>query len=135
MNGRRFWIHLCCDDVSALTDNARVGVQIEGMKHFRRRLETAAQLLSLYQSSRKKLSLIGRTKSSNRLADGLIAFDTIEAGGSHRDAAIAVNGYEMVNRDWGQSGSYLEDSTRRLIYRANHLVEGGYREFLTMKNP
>lgn len=134
MGGDRFWIHLYCENARVVNDRARVGVQIEGMKHFQRRLDTAAQLLSLYQSSGKKLSLIGRNKSSKRLADGLIAYDIIQAGGSHKDAAIAVYGRATVKQNWNQTGSYLEDTTRRLIHRANHLVKTGYRDFLTKKN-
>lgn len=134
MGGERFWIHLYCENARAVNDRTRVGVQIEGMKHFQRRLDTASQLLSLYQSSGKKLSLIGRNKSSKRLADGLIAFDIIQDGGSHRDAAIGVYGFDTVSENWSQSGSYLEDATRRLIHRAHHLVDSGYCEFLTKKN-
>lgn len=134
IGGRRFWIHLYCKDAAIMSDKVRVGVQIDGMKHFRRRLDTAAQLLSLYQSSGKKLSLIGRNKSSKRLANGLIAFDIIADGGTHRDVAIGVYGYETVAENWGQSGAYLEDNIRRLIYRANHLVDAGYRDFLTKKD-
>jgi len=134
LGGDRFWIQLRCKDPLVFSDSARVGVRIAGMKHFKRRLDTAAQLLSLYQSSGNNLSLIGRNKNSKRLADGLNAFDIVQAGGSHKDVAVAVYGEETVMRDWAQSGSYLEDATRRLIYRANHLVKEGYRGFLTKKN-
>jgi len=134
MGGERFWIHLYCENPRSVTDHARIGVQIDGMKHFQRRLDTASQLLSLYQSSGKKLSLIGRNKSSKRLADGLVAYDIVQDGGSHRDAAISVYGFDTVSENWSQTGSYLEDATRRLIHRANHLVDTGYRVFLTKKN-
>lgn len=134
MGGERFWIHLYCENARAVNDRARIGVQIDGMKHFQRRLDTASQLLSLYQSSGKKLSLIGRNKSAKRLADGLIAYDIVQDGGSHRDAAIGVYGFEIVSKNWSQTGSYIEDATRRLINRAKHLVDSGYREFLTKKN-
>ena len=78
--------------------------------------------------------MIGRSRNSKRLADGLVAFDIIAAGGSHRDVAIALQGKEDAAEKWGQPGAYLEDWTRRLIHRATHLVDGGYMEFLTKKS-
>lgn len=134
INGAYFWIQLYCKRPKALIENARIGVEIDGVKHFQRRLDTAKQLLSLYQSSGRDLSLIGRTKPSKRLTYGLVALDIIAAGGTHKDVALCTLGANKVEQDWGTPGHYLEDWTRKLIARANALSQGGYRRFLTKKS-
>ena len=133
MRGQRFWVQLYCDRPASLGDSGCVGLKINGAKYYKRRLDTADQLLSLYQSTGGKLSLIGRSKDTTRLTQGLIAYDIEQSGGTHRDIAMAIYGRELIAREWGSSGRYYEDWTRRLVNRVHSLVNSGYKEFLTKK--
>ena len=76
LSGQRFWIQLHCQSDAIPGETGRVGIRIDGTAGMKRRLDTAAQLLSLYKSSDRKPPLIGRTKNSTRLANALLAFDT-----------------------------------------------------------
>jgi len=133
LSGRRFWVQLVCDAPAMAGERCAVGIRIDGVRHYKRRLDTASQLLSLYQSTGGKLSLIGRSRDSTRLAQGLMAVDIIEAGGRHRDVAEAIYGKEKVAERWGAASRYYEDWSRRLIARAFFLVNEGYRDLLAKK--
>jgi hypothetical protein len=133
MSGQRFWVQLFCENPASLGDSGCVGLKIDGTKYYKRRLDTADQLLSLYQSTGGKLSLIGRRKDTTRLTHGLIANDIMRSGGSHRDVATAIYGAKLIGKEWGSPGRYYEDWTRRLVNRVHNLVDEGYKEFLTKK--
>ncbi|MEL7546098.1 MAG: DUF2285 domain-containing protein [Pseudomonadota bacterium] len=134
LSGERFWVQLICKKPAAIADFGAVAVSIKGAKHMKRRLDTADQLLALYHSTGANLSLIGRSKNTERLTQGLLAFDILQAGGSHRDIAEAVYGQQKVAARWGGPSQYYEDWTRRLVSRVHHLIEGGYRDMLARKS-
>ncbi len=127
------WIQLYCDAPKTHGDEGSVILQIDRLNNYRRRLDTVDQLLSLYRSHECEPSMMVRGRESTRLEFGLRAYDIISAGGSHRDVAIALLGYQRVVDTWGMSGHYVEDWTRRLINRSRDLVNGEYKTFLTKK--
>lgn len=131
--GRRFWVQLLCETAYPAGEICSIGVRIDGARHYKRRLDTANQLLSLYHSAGGKISLIGRSRDSTRLAQGLIAFDIVEAGGSRRDVAEAVFGPDKIAERWGEPSRYYEDWARRLIARARFMVNEGYLGLLGKK--
>ncbi|PCI53378.1 MAG: hypothetical protein COB36_13150 [Alphaproteobacteria bacterium] len=73
--GDRFWIQLFCKDCKLTGENVHIEFHINPDDGAERRLDTAAQLLSLYRSSGRKLALIGRKKNSQNLAEALVALD------------------------------------------------------------
>ncbi len=60
--------------------------------------------------------------------DACIVHDCIITGATYREAALALYGPEMAQRDWRSSG--IRDRIRRHRFRAQQLISGGYREFL-----
>lgn len=138
LNGHRFWIQLFCDSDLPSGENAEISIRIDSAKHMRRRLDTAAQLLSLYRSNDGKLSLIGRRQNSKSLVNVLTAFDIWNGferpKGDLKDIAEAVVGRARVDSDWGVNDRALKAQVRRLLARADRLIDGEYRSFLTKKN-
>ncbi len=138
LNGHRFWIQLFCDSDLPPGENAEIGIRIDSARHMRRRLDTAAQLLSLYRSNDGKLSLIGRRQNSNTLVNALIAFDILNGferpKGDLKDIAEAIVGKARVNADWGVNDRALKAQIRRSLARADRLIGGEYMAFLTKKN-
>lgn len=133
LSGKRFWVQLHCKNPVPLNDHGCVGLSIRGAKHLKRRLDTADQLLSLYHSTGGKISLIGRMRNSKRLSHGLVAFDIVKAGGTHRDVAEIVFGATTVSGRWGDKDQHFENWSRKLIARVNTLVAGGYLDLLNKK--
>ena len=131
--GRRFWVQLVCEAPRSRAENCAIAVRIDSIRHYQRRLDTASQLLSLYHSAGGKISLIGRSRDSTRLAQGLIAIDIVNAGGSHRDVAEAIYGADKVAERWGGPSCYYEDWARRLVARARFMVNEGYLGLLGKK--
>jgi len=131
--GRRFWVQLVCDRPASVGERCAIEVKINSTLHYQRKLDTANQLLSLYHSAGGKISLIGRSRDSTRLAQGLIAIDIVNAGGSHRDVAEAIYGADKVAERWGGPPHYYEDWARRLVARARFMVNEGYLGLLSKK--
>ena len=131
--GRRFWVQLVCDSPASVGERCAIEVKINSTRHYQRKLDTASQLLSLYHSAGGKISLIGRSRDSTRLSQGLIAIDIVNAGGSHRDVAEAIYGAEKVAERWGGESRYYEDWARRLVARARFMVNEGYLDLLAKK--
>lgn len=138
LNGNRFWIQLFCDSDLPSGENAEIGIRIDSTRYMRRRLDTAAQLLSLYRSNDGKLSLIGRRQNSNTLVNALTAFDIWNGferpKGDLKDIAEAIVGKARVNADWGVNDRALKAQIKRSLARAERLIGGEYRAFLTKKN-
>lgn len=138
LNGHRFWIQLFCDSDLPPGENAEIGIRIDNAKYMRRRLDTAAQLLSLYRSNDGKLSLIGRRQNSNALVNALTAFDIWNGferpKGDLKDIAEAIVGKARVEADWGVNDRALKAQIKRSLARADRLIGGDYRSFLTKKN-
>lgn len=138
LNGERFWIHLYSIKRAPPDDYAVIDVRFDGAKHMRRRLDTAAQLLSLHRSAGGKLSLIGRRRNTGRLIDAMTAYDIWngfeQPKGGLRDIAIALSGEARVKEDWTGSSRYLKDVARRARDRGARLVDGGYKALLSRKN-
>ncbi len=138
LNGHRFWIQLfCCSDLPR-SEHTAISIRIDNAKYMRRRLDTAAQLLSLYRSHDGKLSLIGRRQNSNALVNALTAFD-IQNGferprGDLKDIAEAIVGKARVEADWGVNDRALKAQIKRALARADRLIGGDYRSFLSRKN-
>ena len=133
LGGRRFWVQLLCENPASVGERCAIEVKINSTQHYQRKLDTASQLLSLYHSAGGKLSLIGRSRDSTRLAQGIIAIDIVNAGGSHRDVADAIYGAEKVAERWGGPSRYYEDWARRLVARARFMVNEGYLSLLGKK--
>jgi len=138
LNGHRFWIQLFCDTDLPPGENAEIGIRIDNARYMRRRLDTAAQLLSLYRSNNGQLSLIGRRHNSNLLINALTAFD-IRNGferpkGDLKDIAEAIVGKARVDADWGVNDRALKAQIKRTLARADRLIGGDYKSFLTKKN-
>lgn len=132
--GRRFWIQLYCENCKLVGESAHLGFEFDSQVELApRRLDTAAQLLSLYRSSGRKLALIGRKKNAKPLADALTALDIHAGGGDSRDISIALEGSDRVEADWISSGCYLKERARRALRRGNEYVSGKYLELLTKK--
>lgn len=138
LNGHRFWIQLFCDSDLPPGENAEIGIRIDNAKYMRRRLDTAAQLLSLYRSNDGKLSLIGRRQNSNSLVNALTAFDIWNGferpKGNLKDIAEAIVGKARVEADWGINDRALKAQIKRSLARADRLIGGDYRSFLNKKN-
>lgn len=137
LNGRRFWIQLFCDQDVPVGEFAEVKIRLDGAKHMGRRLDTAAQLLSLHRSIGGKLSLIGRRQNSNALVNALIAHD-IWTGferpkGDLKEIADATFGKVRVKADWGQNDRAMKAQIRRSLARAERYIAGDYRAFLAKK--
>ncbi len=138
LNGNRFWIQLFRDSDLPPGETAEIGIRIDNARHMGRRLDTAAQLLSLYRSNDGKLSLIGRRQNSNALVNALTAFDIWNGferpKGDLKDIAEAIVGEARVNADWSVNDRALKAQIRRSLARAERLIGGDYRTFLTKKN-
>ena len=127
-----------CDTDLPPGENAEIGIRIDNARYMRRRLDTAAQLLSLYRSNNGQLSLIGRRHNSNSLINALTAFD-IRNGferpkGDLKDIAEAIVGKARVDADWGVNDRALKAQIKRTLARADRLIGGDYKSFLTKKN-
>lgn len=131
--GRRFWVQLVCESPASVGERCAIEVKINSTHHYQRKLDTASQLLSLYHSAGGKISLIGRSRDSTRLAQGLIAVDIVNAGGTYRDVAEAIYGTDKVAERWGEPSHYYEDWARRLVARARFMVNEGYLDLLKKK--
>jgi hypothetical protein len=137
LNGRRFWIQLFCDQDVPVGEFAEVKIRLDGAKHMGRRLDTAAQLLSLHRSIGGKLSLIGRRQNSNALVNALIAHDIWNgferAKGDLKEIAYTTFGAHRVKADWGQNDRAMKAQIRRSLARAERYITGDYRAFLAKK--
>lgn len=138
LNGNRFWIQLFCDSDLPTSEDVEISIRLDNARYMRRRLDTAAQLLSLYRSNDGKLSLIGRRQNSNALVNALMAFDIRNgfecAKGDLKDIAEAIVGKARVNADWGVNDRALKAQIKRSLARADRLIGGGYKSFLAKKN-
>lgn len=138
LGGDRFWIQLYCETPFSIGDQARIGIRIDGATHAQRRLDTAAQLLSLHRSAGGKLSLIGRRKNAKPLANAILAYDIWRGWnrpqGGLKDIAEAIVGRERVSEDWGGASRYLKDMARRARDKGEAFVGGGYRDLLLKKS-
>lgn len=131
--GRRFWIQLFAKTPRPLNEHTRVGIRIDGARYARRRLDTATQLLSLHRAQGGKLSLIGRRRNTEPLANALTAFDIYASGGGLRDIAITLYGEDRVSEAWTGPRNYLKDRARRARNKGRAFVDGGYRDLLAQR--
>lgn len=137
LNGERFWIQLVCEPPLPVGEMAEIRIRIDGGAHARRKLDTAAQLLSLHRSAGGQLSLIGRNRNAEPLARALIAYDiwhgfNCEKGG-YRQIAEAFFGRARVAEEWSDPSRCLKDQARRAVTKGEELVAGGYRNLLAKK--
>lgn len=137
LNGDRFWIQLHCENPAPLGDQARVGIRIDGARHAMRRLDTAAQLLSLHRSAGGKLSLIGRRRNSKPLANALSAYDIWHGferpRGGLKEVAEMINGPARIATDWGVDDRALKQQAHRAIAKGEAIIANGYRNLLAKK--
>ncbi len=136
LSGERFWVQLFCDKPAMVGEHSIVKIRIDGAKHGMRRLDTAAQLLSLHRSIGGSLSLIGRRKKPTSIIRALGAYDIYHGferpKGDLEDIAAFITGNERVAQDWTKDRN-LRVQTRRWIDRGEEFVRHGYRDLLTLK--
>lgn len=136
LSGDRFWVQLFCEKPRMVGEDSIVKIRIDGAQHAMRRLDTAAQLLSLHRSIGGSLSLIGRRKKPTSIIRALGAYDIYHGferpKGELEDVAAFITGNERVAQDWTKDRN-LRVQTRRWIERGEEFVRNGYRDLLALK--
>ncbi len=132
--GERFWIQLYCENCELIGENAMIESTINIVDGAQRKLDTAAQLLSLYKNAGGKLNLIGRNYKSSKLADAIIALDVKSKNGSYRDIAIALEGEDSVQKHWRSTGCRQKDHAKTTLRRGQIYIAGKYLDLLGKKS-
>lgn len=137
LSGDRFWIQLYSERQTPIGDQNEIELRLDGTRHLGRRLDTAAQLLSLHRSAGGKLSLIGRRKTPTNLLNAIAAFDIWHGferpKGDLKEIAQVIAGKARVASDWGANDRALKAQARRAITRGERLVGSEYRDLLPKK--
>lgn len=135
--GDRFWVQLFAHPPYPKTDESIIRIRIDEALHGMRRLDTAAQLLSLHRSAGGKLSLIGRRKKPTSLLRALGAFDIWHGferpKGGLEDVASFLCGGTRIKNDWNTNDRNLRVQAQRWVKRGEAFVERGYLDVLTRK--
>lgn len=137
MNGERFWIQLVCEPPLPVGEIAEIRIRIDGAAHGNRKLDTAAQLLSLHRSAGGQLSLIGRNCNAEKLERALLAYDIWHGSekphGRYRKIAEAIFGVARVAEEWNHPSQYLFGQARRAKQKGERYVAGDYKKLLFKK--
>ena len=135
--GERFWVQLFAHPPYPDNDDSIIRIRIDEALHGMRRLDTAAQLLSLHRSAGGKLSLIGRRKKPTSVVRALGAFDIWHGferpKGDLEDVAAFLCGDARTRNDWNTKDRNLRVQARRWVKRGEEFVEQGYLDLLTRK--
>jgi len=137
LSGSRFWIQLYCPKPSVVGEYAHVGIRLNEATYMKRRMDTAAQLLSLYRAEGGRIGLIGRRRNTKRLSDILTAFDIWHGferpKGTLKDVAEMLVGSTRIASDWGKDDRALKAQARRAIEAGEEFVAGNYGKLLAQK--
>ena len=135
--GQRFWVHLFAHPPYPKSDDSIGRIRIDEAKHGMRRLDTAAQLLSLHRSTGQKLSLIGRRREPSSLVRALAAYDIWHGferpKGGLEDVAAMITGAKRMADHWDANDRNLRVQARRWVKRGEDFVSRGYLDYLTRK--
>ncbi|MEM7569439.1 MAG: DUF2285 domain-containing protein [Pseudomonadota bacterium] len=134
LGGDTFWIQLYCPSPPAQVDQAQLVVSLADFTNGHRVLDTAAHLFALHRARGRSLPVQSRAKQALRLSRMLRVHYICSAGGTYRDAAVALYGAEKVVAEWGASGRCSRDQIRRLFRRSAYYIGGGYRDLLQKKS-
>lgn len=134
LGGDTFWIQLYCPSPPIEADQAQLVVSLADFTNGHRVLDTTSHLFALHRAQGKSLPIQSPVKQALRLSRMLRVHDICSAGGTYRDAAVALYGPEKVVAEWGASGRYSRDPIRRLCKRGAYYIGGGYRDLLKKKS-
>ena len=137
ISGTNYWLQLYSFSTLPVGEEVVVQIRIDNAKYGMRRLDAAAQLLSLHRSSDENPSLIGRQNTPQSVVRALRAFDIYNGfecpKGDLKTVARSLVGRERVEKDWGHDRN-LRVQSRRWVERGDEFVKSRYREFLTRKS-
>lgn len=115
---------------SLLDGPVRLRYELTGFKHVEAKTLTLRRLLLLLRLGRFPLGLYPPERRARRWLMTLQAYDSVQAGATHREIAATLFGERVVKEDWCSRSDYLRLRVQRLVKTANNLVTGGYRDLL-----
>lgn len=126
LRGNGCVVQVRCTGLSLLSlEPVRMKLQVSDINAYERQLKTYKEALAIYGTAPDTQVPLW-TKRSQMLRDGLVALDCQALGFSRKEIARVLYGADAVEEGWSTGASYMKDSLRYLIKKAEGLRDGGY---------